>query len=80
MKRRMVREDCAPPARVPKVRRVTMEIMMEKVERKVMLEVLAPTARGLIEQGKGKEETMMKTVGLGTLVVCYAPSARVMVE
>ena len=23
---------------------------------------------------------MMKTVGLGTLVVCYAPSARVMVE
>jgi hypothetical protein len=34
---------------VPKVRRVTMEIMMEKVERKVMLEVLAPTARVLIE-------------------------------
>jgi hypothetical protein len=39
-----------------------MEIMMEKVERKVMLEVLAPTARGLIEYRKWKEETMMKTV------------------
>ena len=49
MKRRMVREDCAPTARVPKVRRVTMEIMMEKVERKVMLEVCyAPSARMMV--------------------------------
>ena len=49
MKRRLVREDCAPPARVPKVRRATMKMMMEKVERKVTLEVCAPPARVLIE-------------------------------
>ena len=64
---------------VPKVRRVKMEMMMEKVERKVTLEVCAPPARVLIEQGIRKEETMTKIVGLMTLVVCYAPSARMMV-
>jgi hypothetical protein len=49
MKRRLVREDCTPPARVPKVRRAMMEMMMEKGERKVTLEVCAPPARVLIE-------------------------------
>jgi hypothetical protein len=54
-------------------------MMTEKVERKVKLEVCAPPARVLIEQGIRKEETMTEIVGLVTLVVCYAPSARMMV-